>query len=95
MAEPLQEGKDLTKTDQAIHSILRKISDALDVPVDLLPMDGGPEGKVMPYFDINGMKSKLEALMVYVGMNAQPVSPPYMRVHADVEYWKKKFAAIE
>lgn len=90
MAESLD--KELTEKDKKIHGILTAVSHALDVEIQLVA--DGPEGRLMPYFDINAMNSKLAALMVYVGANIQPVSPPYNRVHADVEYWKRKFETI-
>lgn len=87
MAESLQTV--LTPTDEKIHEILTKVSEALDVKVELVA--DGPDGKLMPYFDVNAMHSKIAALMVFVGANVQPLCPPYNRVHADIEYWKKKF----
>lgn len=90
MADSLD--RELTEKDKKIHGILTAVSHALDVPIELIAE--GPAGKLMPYFDINAMNSKLAALMVYVGANIQPVCPPYNRVHADIEYWKKKFEVV-
>lgn len=90
MAESLD--KELTEKDKKIHGILTAVCHALHVPIELVA--DGPEGRLMPYFDINGINSKITALMVYVGANIQPVSPPYNRVHADVEFWKKIFETV-
>lgn len=90
MAESLD--RELTEKDKKIHAILTAVSYALDVQVELIAE--GTDGKLMPYFNINAMNSKLAALMVYVGANVQPVSPAYNSVHADVEYWKKKFETV-
>ena len=42
---------------------------------------------------MNSMVSKFAALLVYAGHTVPPsvFLPPYNRVHADIEYWKKKF----
>ena len=79
--------------EKSTEDILVKICDLMEAEVQLVA-DENNEGKVTPHLDINGAISKLMALLVYCGMNV-PVDfgPSYNRVHADVEYWKKRFSS--
>ena len=48
------------------------------------------QNKVSPVFSLDEMLSKLIGLLVYCGASVPIHSfPPYQRVHADVEFWKK------
>lgn len=89
MTEGIQ--KDTRPEDEQIQEIFSVICDMTGAEVRLdAPVDGG---KAKPAFDINGAISKLVALSVYCGMNVpNSFAPSYNRVHADVEYWKKRFA---
>lgn len=76
--------------DDRIQEIFSVICDITGSDIKLEAAADG--GKAKPAFDINGAISKIVALSVYCGMNV-PASfgPAYNRVHADVEYWKKRF----
>lgn len=71
-----------------IHDILKVISEQLGVDVVMADSEG--DNKVMPYYDVNSMLSKLLALMVFIGVVVPSQGPPYNRVHADVEWWKNR-----
>ena len=71
--------------------IFIELCNLLDVEVrfEADPRDGQ---KVSPVIAVTAMLSKIMAIMVYVGWSVPAhCVPPYNRVHADVEYWKKKF----
>lgn len=76
---------------EQIKTILMKISDELGVEVKFAP-DTEDNGKVIPAFDVNAMISKMVALFVFSGLSVpSSFAPPYNRVHADIEWWKKTF----
>lgn len=78
-------------TEEKINDIFTKISDALDVPIGFAE-DKDDQNKVIPVFDVNGFFSKLVALCVYSGFGVPSTfAPAYNRVHADIEFFKKKF----
>lgn len=80
----------LTK-DEQISSIIVNISKELGVPVAMVP-DDSEKGKLLPRCDINCTISRYLALLVYMGLNVpNNIAPPYNRVHADIEYWRKRF----
>lgn len=72
---------------------LKIVSDALEVEVTLVG-DPKDENRVQPHFDINDIVGKLLGLSVYCGWSV-PINfaPSYNAVHANVEFWKKLFAA--
>lgn len=86
-----EQEKQAPVVEERIDSVFMKISEALDVPVEFASHQ--ETQKVKPHFDINAMVSKMTALLVYCGLNVplSSVAPTYNRVHADVEYWKRKF----
>ena len=76
--------------EEKVESIFKAMSEAMDVPVELI--SAGAENKVKPHFDVNAILSKFTALLVYCGMNVpSSFTPAYNRVHADVDFWKRKF----
>jgi len=79
--------------DKQVEDIFLTLSSALKTTVDFAS-DG--EGQpVKPYFDINGVISKLTALMIYSGMYVPSYfAPAYNRVHADIEFWKKELEQV-
>ena len=79
-----------TKIADTPEVVLVKLSEAMGVAVMFQSAETGP---VTPTIDINAIISKLVALMVYVGWSVPAnISPPFNRVNADMEYWKKAFA---
>jgi hypothetical protein len=77
------------ETEGKINEILFKISELLDVPTQFV---NGDDQKVHPSFDVDGISSKLIGLLVFAGVNVSPqFAPTYHRVHADVDYWKRRF----
>lgn len=77
---------------EIIDQKLIALSDIMGVPVQFAP-DESEQGKMRPVYDVNGILSKMLALFVYCGMSvAANCAPPYNRVHADIEWWKKEFA---
>lgn len=87
--EQAEQPKVIDKTE-AINAILILVSNTLDTEVVLVADE---TNKTVPNFDVNGFVSKLIALFVYAGLNVptSSLTPPYNKIHADVEYWKKKF----
>lgn len=78
-----------TTEKKSAEVIFMGISEMLGVDIRF---QNTPTGPVSPLIDINNVISKLTALMVYVGWSVPSnISPPFSRVHADVEYWKKVF----
>ena len=76
-----------------LNEILFKVSEALDVPVKF---SDGSDMKVNPAFDVNAMISKFVGLLVFAGVDVPSAfAPSYMRVHADVDFWKRHFEALE
>lgn len=74
---------------------LVKVSDALEVDVKFV-VSAEDEGKADPQFDPNAIISKLLALFVFAGLTVPSnMAPAYNRVHADIEFWKRKFEEIE
>ena len=91
MEKLTEENINSADSGQEIIQIFSVISQMLDVDVKV---DAGEEGqRGEPAFDVNSMVSKFAALLVYAGHTVPPsvFLPPYNRVHADIEYWKKKF----
>lgn len=93
MEESTETSTEAPKQDRRdeVIQIFAVISQMLDVEVKV---SAGEEGqKVEPAFDVNSIVSKFAALLVFSGHTVPPGAflPPYNRVHADVEYWKKKF----
>ena len=79
--------------NQRIDDILFKMSDVFHVPVQFLD---GDDMKVNPAFDVNAMVSKFVGLMVYGGVDVPSAfAPSYMRVHADVDFWKRHFEELK
>lgn len=55
--------------------------------------DPQDQGRVIPAYDVNAILSKMIALFVFSGLSVpSSFAPPYNRVHADVEWWKKYMA---
>lgn len=81
-------------TDKKIEDILTTISRVLDTEVVLT---AGDDQKLTPHFDVNGFISKMIALFVYAHLivPTQAFMPSYNQVNADIEYWKKKFEAVQ
>lgn len=85
----------MSETEKKIEEILNGISKYLETEITLIE-DPNNNNRVTPHYDMNGAVSKLIALFVYCGMNVpNSFAPPYNRVHADVEFWKKYFSNIE
>lgn len=80
---------------QTPEAIFIELSQILDVEIKFEP-DPSNDQKVSPVIDVASVLSKFMALMVYVGWSV-PVNcmPPYNRVHADIEYWKKSFSLMD
>lgn len=80
--------------NEKIVQIMNDISKILDIEVTMLADD---EQKLFPNWDVSAMLSKFLALCVYAGWNVPPTSilVAYNRVHADVEFWKKKMEELE
>lgn len=89
MAKSIEErNPEMIRVNQKAEDIFLSVSSALKSDVQFVsPVEGE---KVTPLFDINGIISKLVALMVYSGMVVpSSFAPAFNRVHADVEFWKK------
>lgn len=78
------------------NEILIKLSDLVGAEVTFHPVQED-EGRVIPAFNVDAIVSKTIAFLVFCGINIPPASmlPPYNRVHADVEWWKKRIAEME
>lgn len=86
--------KDTIAVDIKVEEIFLSVSKALKANVEFASEGEGMP--VKPYFDINGIISKLTALMVYSGMTVPSnYAPAYNRVHADIEFWKKEFEQLK
>jgi len=73
--------------------ILIEISKLLGIEIRFEP-EGKDSQKISPMIDVNSILSKFMALLVYIGWGVPiNIMPPYNRVHADVEYWKKQFSS--
>ena len=84
----------MSETQQKIDNILKSLSQLMGSPIEyrLLQED---QGRVLPVYDVNGIISKMVALLVYSGLSVPSTfGPPYNRVHADIEWWKKFFEAV-
>lgn len=81
---------EMMKVNQEVEDIFLSVSSALKSDVQFATVSEGE--RVIPLFDINGVISKLVALMVYSGMVVpSSFAPAFNRVHADIEFWKKTF----
>ena len=76
--------------EDELHKRLGQISKILDIEVTMIA--SGEDQKVVPHYNVDATFSKYLALLIYAGLTV-PVgfAPHYNRVHADIEYWKKKF----
>lgn len=83
-------------TEQKVDKIFTEMHALMGEEV-ILVADPEQENKLIAHYDINAVVSKFIGLLVYSGLNVptQVFTPPYNRVHADVEYWKNKFLAEE
>lgn len=85
----------MSKVDEKIDEVLREISELLDVKIEFHPLKED-QGRVVPSYDVNGIISKLVALMIFSGLNVpSSFAPSYNRVHADIEWWKIKMSELE
>lgn len=79
---------------EKIDNILNSLSDLMGIEVKFSP-NNEDQGKVNPVYDINGILSKMIALFVFSGLNVPTTfPPPYNRVHADIEWWKKEMLQL-
>ena len=80
----------MEKSQETPSSIMIVVSQTLETEVKFKEPSEGQE--IQPGFDVEGIISKMLALLIYSGLYV-PVNfqPPYNRVHADIEYWKKRF----
>lgn len=77
--------------DDQVKEIMTKMSDLMGVEITFV-QDTQDQGRVIPAYDVNGIFSKMIALCVYSSLNVPSTfAPPYNRVHADIEWWKKHF----
>ena len=82
----------MEKSTEFPTSIMIAVSQALDTEVKFQEPSEGLE--IQPGFDVEGILSKMMALLIYSGLFVPAnFQPPYNRVHADIEYWKKRFEA--
>lgn len=76
-------------TKEKIEDIMKRVSDMMDVKFELVSVE---DNRLEPMFDVDAIVSKFMALLVYSGLNVpSSFAPPYNRVHADIEFWKKRF----
>lgn len=76
--------------EEEIERIFSGISELLGVEIEMRANEGE---KLKPHFNLDAIISKFLALMTYCGWNVPSagILPSYNRVHADVEFWRKKF----
>ena len=81
--------------EEIVQDKLTKVSDAREVPVNFVASEK-EANHVKPAYNPDDMISKLIAILVFSGVNI-PITfaPPYNRVHADVEFWKRFMAASQ